>query len=49
VTKDTWIKIGTNALVIGLAACIPLGLFLAWWFDNPSWLVLCGTLLIFLS
>ncbi len=45
-TKDVLYRWGMNALIIGLVACIPAGLFLAYWFDNPNWLMLCGTLIL---
>ena len=48
-SKEMLVKWGMNALVAILFGCIPLGLFLAFWFNDPHWLWLCGTLLIFLS
>ena len=48
-SKETLITWATNAFVVALVACIPLGIFLAVYFNNSSWLMLCATLLIFLS
>lgn len=48
-TKDRMVTWATNALVVAMFAAIPFGAFMAYYTDNPSWLMLCGFLLIFLS
>jgi len=36
-------------IVTLLFLCIPFGIGMAIWMDDPHWLLFCGTLLIFLS
>lgn len=42
-------KYAINILITALLGCIPLGIFLAFYYDDPNWLWLCGTLIVFLS
>ncbi len=38
-----------NIVVVALISCIPLGIVMAFWTDDPDWLWFCLVLLIFLS
>jgi len=42
-------QIVITVIVTLLALCIPFGVGMAVWTGNTNWLMLCGTLLIFLS
>jgi hypothetical protein len=48
-SKETLIKWSVGAAMVALAACIPIGIGMTLYTDNPNWLFLCAPILIFLS
>ena len=49
-TREFWIAVGINTVVLLLALMLPLGIGLAVWYDNPSWLFLSlFSLIIFMA
>lgn len=47
--RDLMVKWSMNAIVVALVCCIPFGIAMTFYMDDPRWLWFCSPLLIFLS
>jgi uncharacterized membrane protein YccC len=48
-TKQKLVNLAVGTLVIVLVACIPFGLFMAFYKNDEQWLWFCAPILVFLS